>query len=116
MHEHFDVDGNKTGFTVITREPRVSPDDRVQMFALDDYESSLCSCGCGQPLSEAMSKDRAFVVTDHICYAKRAIQTVERQARAKAEARKAPEGWDDGTVWLIQSSHIPEPKGGADRG
>lgn len=116
VHEHFDAAGNKTGWTVVTREPRVSPSDREQMFALDDYESSLCGCGCGQPLAEAMDKNRAFKVRAHKCRAKAAIDRVQRQAREKAEAHKLPDGWDDGTTWLIEHSFIPDEKGGTDRG
>lgn len=116
VHEHFDAEGVKTGFTVVTREPRVSPEDRAQMVALDEYEAGICSCGCGQPLVEAMSPDRAWVVNDHVCYAKRAVAQVRRKAQAEAERVGRPDGWDDGITWLIQSSHTPDQKGGADRG
>jgi hypothetical protein len=58
-HEHFDADGAYVGRTVVTRDPLWDESDRERAFELEAVESGTCSCGCGQPLTEALDKARA---------------------------------------------------------
>ncbi len=85
------------------------------MYALDEWESSLCACGCGQPIAEATDKSRAFNVERHTCYARRALQITKRRDAAMAEQQKRPEGWDDGLSYFIDDSFVPEPREEAGR-
>lgn len=74
------------------------------MFALDGYESSLCPCGCGQPVAVASDPLRTFDVQSHTCYARRALDQVQRSERKKSESQ--PEGAADGISWFINDSFV----------
>ncbi len=43
--------------SVTTRESEWNDQDRTELLALMEYESSLCPNGCGQPLGESTSHD-----------------------------------------------------------
>lgn len=45
-HEHFDPDGNLTGFTVVVREPEWLDSDVRELMELADVEAHSCR-GCG---------------------------------------------------------------------
>ncbi len=108
MHEHYDADGRLTGTTVVTHEPLYDDDDRAQALALDDHEQSRCPCGCGQPLTEAADPTRAFVIEEHTCYARRALDRHERAIADKADKANKPKGWADGVSHYISRSFVPE--------
>lgn len=116
VHEHFDVDGNLTGRTVVTREPLWDDSDRGRALALGEYEASLCPCGCGQPLDEAADPKRAFSVESFRCQARRALEKIRRADRETAERVKKPDGWDDGLTYYINDSFPIDPAGGPPSG
>jgi hypothetical protein len=58
-HEHYDVEGNLTGFTIVTREAEWDDRQRARMEALSIYESGVCECG----FHESLATDKANVFT-----------------------------------------------------
>lgn len=117
MHQHYDADGNPcraadAHLTVVKREPEWTDEDRELAFKLDEYEASLCPCGCGRPVDEATDKARSFSVESYTCLARRAIEIVKRKALEAAGGDEAPEGWDDGLIHYIDDSFVREPKEG----
>lgn len=59
-HEHFDPDGNLTGFTVVHREPEWLDSDVRELMELADVESHSCpKCGW----HESLTGDRSNVFT-----------------------------------------------------
>lgn len=106
VHEHFDPDGTLTGRTVIQREPLWDDSDRERALELEAFEAGLCQCGCGQPLAEALDRNRAFDVQKVVCYAKRAADREQRKAGEAAKQSKLADGWDDGLRWIIVDSFV----------
>lgn len=100
MHEHFDVDGNPTGTTVITRETEWDDDTRARVLEATAYEDMLCRCGCGLPIDQAHVK-QPFLVHDSICYASRALETKRRADAEAAKKAGKPDGWDDGLMYFV---------------
>jgi hypothetical protein len=68
---------------------------------LTEYETSLCSCGCGLPIAEAHKK-QSFVVDEVVCQARRALDQVIRRKQKEAEDTKRPDGWDDGLRYSVR--------------
>lgn len=101
MHEHFDADDNRTGYTVITRESVWDDESRGRALRLTEYEASICKCGCGLPMSVS-HVDQAFKVEKFKCYAGRAIRMTSRRAAEDAKKAKRPEGWDDGLFYFAR--------------
>lgn len=44
-HEHYDADGNLTGYTVVVREPEWDDAERAKKLAHDLYQSGIGPCG-----------------------------------------------------------------------
>lgn len=44
-HEHFDAEGNLTGYTVVIRESRIDDADRASLLGLAMFEDQVCRCG-----------------------------------------------------------------------
>jgi hypothetical protein len=65
-HEHFDTDGNLTGWTVVTREPEWLDEDRRQMADLAEVEAGSCP-GCGWHESLMEGDDNVFGPVDRVC-------------------------------------------------
>jgi hypothetical protein len=49
-HEHYDADGNLTGYTVVTRDPEFDDGDLERLLALRAYEAGVCACGIHESL------------------------------------------------------------------
>jgi hypothetical protein len=82
---------------VVTSEEEWDEETRGKAMRLAEFEAGLCHCGCGQPAAEAHDATKGpWVVDETVCQAGRAMERVRRHKRKQAEARKAPEGWDDG--------------------
>ena len=101
MHDHYDANDVRTGYTVVERESPWDDETRARAVALTDYESSFCGCGCGQPRDVAYDKNQAFKVETFTCYAGRARDRVSRQDHEAAEREKRPEGWTDGLHYTV---------------
>jgi hypothetical protein len=82
---------------------------RGRALRLTEYETSLCSCGCGLPMADA-HKEQPFAVETFTCHAGRAIQQARRKANADAKAAKKPDGWDDGIYYLARPHKPKEGK------
>ena len=64
-HEHYDADGNLTGYTLVTRESEWSDDDRRRLLALAQYEAELHTCGFHWSLLE--DPDNVFMPQHRVC-------------------------------------------------
>jgi hypothetical protein len=105
VHEHYAADGTtRTGVTVVTREPRVTEDDRALIFGLETHESGTCPCGCGQPLEEARDPKRAFEIATWKCGAQRAIELTKAKDAEQAKKTNRPDGWDAGLHYYVAKS------------
>lgn len=100
MHEHFNAAGKKTGHTIITRESMWDDESRGRALRLAEYEDSLCTCGCNQPMRIAHDKKRLFRVEEFKCAAGRALTIHKRNEAEKHKKDKKP-GWDDGLHYLV---------------
>ncbi len=100
VHEHFDVEGNLTGTTVVTRESAWDDVSRGRALALAEYEASLCPCGCGQPMEKAHDPKSVWVVEKFTCMAAKAQARVEREYAKRH--KNAAEGHDDGLNWYAR--------------
>lgn len=63
-HEHYDADGNLTGFTVVTREPEWDDEQREAFEDLRAYESEVHVNGCGLHDSIARENPDAKIAED----------------------------------------------------
>lgn len=106
MHEHFDANDIRTGYTVVTRESAWDESSRGRALRLAEYDASFCSCGCGQPLEIARDNTIVFVVDEVKCHARRALDKVSRERRETAEKLHGP-GWDDGLHFTVRP-HDPD--------
>lgn len=113
VHEHFDDNDVRTGYTVITRESAWDDESRARALALAQYESGLCRCGCGLPVEVGQRTDQAFLVDDIVCQAGKALDRVTREAREKHE--KDPAWWDGRRHYVtpVDDDRPPEKRGGA---
>lgn len=100
MHEHFDVDGDPTGTTVVTRASLWTAHARAQARALVEYEDSI-DARTGLPAAEAY-KDQQFVVTDVTNFAERSIEQRKRADQADAKKDGQADGWDDGVKYHVR--------------
>ncbi len=100
VHEHYDVDGNKTGQTVIQRESAWDDESRARALALAEYERGRCGCGCGLSARESHRK-QPFVVNEGTCEAGRVLAQHRRAVAKAATKENRPDGWDDGTYYYI---------------
>lgn len=64
-HEHYDADGNLTGYTVISRESEWDEDEVTKLIELRIYDAGVCS-GCGYHKSLTGDLDNLFAIeVDH---------------------------------------------------
>jgi hypothetical protein len=115
VHEHYDANNNLVGTTVVTRESPWDDASRGRALRLDEYESSICGCGCNLPVDVAHDPTRVFMVEDGVCYAGRALDQVrDERAAARANTQGAAPGHG---VFNYVRPHdprrdppVPEPK------
>jgi hypothetical protein len=103
VHETWVIDPDnsdkpvKTGYVVVTRESDWDDTSRDKALGLTEYEESLCSCGCGLPMSVVRDPEQVklgYMIHEYRCSAQ---QATEKHRRAQREKHKdSPEGWDDG--------------------
>lgn len=101
VHEHFDNDDQRTGYTVITRESAWNDESRGRALRLAEYEDDLCTCGCNLPREVAHDSQQTFVVDTIRCHARRALTRVQRADDDKHEKDQSP-GWDDGLFYYVR--------------
>lgn len=65
-HEHFDAEGNLTGFTVVHREPEWLDSDVRELLELADVEAHSCP-GCGWHESLTGDKSNTFTPKNDVC-------------------------------------------------
>lgn len=120
MHQHYDADGNPCRaadavLTVVEREPEWTAEDSELALKLEEFESTLCPCGCGRPVDEASDPTRAFSVQTFQCLARRALEIKKRADQEAAEKANRADGWDDGLTYYIDDSFVPgseeDPRG-----
>lgn len=79
IHEHFNDADERTGYTVVHRETEWDEATRDRVVRAQEYEQSICSCGCGQPKEIAWDPTfEPWEVDDFTCYARKALETVRR--------------------------------------
>lgn len=111
MHEHRDIDGNVTGSTVVTRESLWSDEARARALGLQQYEDSICGCGCNLPMAQA-HRQQPFLVDHYRCYAGMAKEAGKKKHRADAEAEakknrtELPDNWETGLHYYVT---LPDP-------
>jgi len=84
-HEHYDPDGNLTGYTIVERESRIDDGDRAELLGLARYEAELCMCGYHPSLTDP---DAGNVFTPesrtcHVCGGMAVWQRIEHEQQAK---------------------------------
>lgn len=126
VHETHDTDGNLTGVTTVTRQPRVTADDRDLMYALQLRDAGLCQCGCGQPLAKVKDQTQGWVTDSYVCNARAALEIAQRDAHQQSLPKdKRDKDWKpgkakptDGLQFYIvgpaPTPATPEPKGDTD--
>ena len=65
-HEHFDAEGNLTGFTVVERESEWLESDVRELLELARVEGDSCP-GCGWHHSFTDDQTNVFEPKDHVC-------------------------------------------------
>lgn len=58
-HEHYDAEGNLTGYTVVVRDPEFDDLDREELLAYLEYQRGVCECG----FHESLTADKGNVFT-----------------------------------------------------
>ena len=98
MHEHYDVENNLTGTTVVTRESLWDDASRARAFRLFEYDKSIDS-ETGLPIEDAY-RDQPFLVEHRtVNYAARAIA---RKRAEHAEDHKDDDHWFEGRRYFAQ--------------
>lgn len=64
-HEHYDAEGNLTGYTVVTRESEWDDRQRDRMLALAYYRRGVCACGFHESLTS--DKGNHFTFETKVC-------------------------------------------------
>lgn len=110
MHEHFDVEGNLTGRTVVTRESMWDDESRGRALRLMEYEAGLCPCGCGLR-ADVVNSPNPMRVEKFTCYASRALAAKKRadqdehekdpKVPARDSAGNPVARWDDGLNYYV---------------
>ncbi len=79
--EHYDPDGNLTGYSVTTSDPEWLPDDQNAALEYDAEQSVLHSCG--HPLDETSNPENApaYFVERFTCAACAALERAEENDR-----------------------------------
>jgi hypothetical protein len=92
-HEHYDPDGNLTGYTVVTREPEWSDDDRNRLLALARFEGETChGCGYHESLTDPDGPN-VFMPATRVCPVCAGADQYRRvESDADEKAREAIKG------------------------
>lgn len=99
VHETYSPDGELTGATRVTRQPRVTPTDRAELYALQIRDAGLCQCGCGQPLAKVKDNTVGWVTDSYICNASRALAVAQRDAHQSSLPKdKRDKDWKRGVA------------------
>lgn len=86
-HEHYDADGNYTGRTVVTREPRWTDHERHRLLAKLEHDTHICE-GCGVHSDLIEADDLMLSPTTRVCplcAAREQLKRVLAEADEKAE-------------------------------
>lgn len=65
-HEHYDPDGNLTGFTVVIRDSRIDDADRRDLLAYQQLQRETCTCGYHPSLTDPDSGN-VFTPESRVC-------------------------------------------------
>ena len=99
VHETYGSDGEPTGATRVTRQPRVTPADRADLYALQIRDAGLCQCGCGQPLEKVKDPAQGWVTDSYVCNAAAALTIAQRDAHQLALPKdKRDKDWKRGVA------------------
>jgi hypothetical protein len=109
-HEHYDPEGNLTGYTLVHREAEWDDDERRRMMALGRYEADCHECG--YHWSVLNDTDNVFMPEHRVCPVCRGARRFERiQDNADKAYRKqnedkplAPDPSDGRTLYMRQLS------------
>lgn len=112
MQEHFDVDGNPTGHTVVTRASLWNDSARARAIKLIEHEDSIDGF-TRLPVQEAFT-EQPFVVDHSVNYAE--IQIARHKKTVKAEAAEAAkkaggklaDDWDTGFHYHVRPATAAE--------
>lgn len=92
-HDHFDADGNQTGYTVVTREPEWDAFELEKMLQLEAFDSEVCAgCGIHPTLDGAIEETVCENCRDLAEYDRRRAWMHERESKQidAAYGGKAP--------------------------
>jgi hypothetical protein len=87
-HEHYDPEGNLTGFTIVVRDPEWTDSDVRELLELADVEATSCP-GCGW--HESFTDDRAHVFAPENRYCPLCAGTSRFDRMLAAQDKK----WDE---------------------
>ncbi|GHJ59130.1 hypothetical protein NOK12_16480 [Nocardioides sp. OK12] len=87
-HEHYDPEGNLTGYTVVVREAEWDDLERDKMLGLDEYEAGICACGFHQSLAD--DRENFFTFETRTCSVCKGQAQFSRQQH-DADQRATPE-------------------------
>lgn len=107
IHEHFDNDDQRTGYTIVTRESPWDDDSRGRALRLAEYENSMCGCGCNLPAAISYDESKVWAVDTITCQAGRALAQVTRMESEAAEKQNRPAGWSDGKHYYVVPQDSP---------
>lgn len=85
-HDHYNADGEHTGYTVITREPEWDDHSRDELLALGRYELGVHSCGYHESLTR--NPTNVFMPTEEtcpVCKGRDAFSRIQHDRDQKAE-------------------------------
>lgn len=101
-HEHYDAQGELTGYTLVTRDPEFDDGDLERLLALRHYQAGVCDCGNHESLTSDKSNVFAFEYrTCNVC------KGVDQWRRVEAdEAKRLKDQFDQ------QPASAPRPTDG----
>jgi hypothetical protein len=91
-HEHYDAEGNLTGFTVVVREPEWTDEDVRQLLEQSQVDAEACP-GCGW--HEAVINDESVTLSPvstvcPACAARAQYDRMLAESDEKSDADKSP--------------------------
>lgn len=91
-HEHYDAEGNLTGYTVVTRDSEFEDADRAELLAYLAYQRGICDCGIHESLKDPSNFFTFEYRTCPICkgLAQEGRKQAEQDGRVAEQLKDAP--------------------------
>jgi hypothetical protein len=105
-HDHFDADGNLTGYTIVTRESEFTDSDRDHVAALAEVRANECP-KCGGPLDQTTDAHVAWKVEYDECNRCETVAYTQARDSGDSDSEARKQARPAGRLW--RATAVPNP-------